>query len=97
MSGVVLEDGRLRVTGDLGFHNAARLWRESQPLFAAGGGPLEVDLSRVGRADSAGLALLVEWMREARRQGREIRFLGMPPQMLAIAGVSGLADLLPIA
>ncbi|HEB99345.1 MAG TPA: STAS domain-containing protein, partial [Thiotrichales bacterium] len=53
--------------------------------------------SGVGRADSAGLALLVEWMREARRQGREIRFLGMPAQMSAIAEVSGLSELLPVA
>ncbi|WP_258868027.1 lipid asymmetry maintenance protein MlaB [Alkalilimnicola ehrlichii] len=49
------------------------------------------------RADSAGLALLVEWTRVAQMQGQDIRFVKMSPQMQAIAEVSGLQDVLPFS
>ncbi|RKZ36358.1 MAG: sulfate transporter [Gammaproteobacteria bacterium] len=54
-----------------------------------------VDLSAVTRADSAGLALLLGWMRQNRRRQAGIRFRGMPPQMDAIAGISALDRVLP--
>lgn len=56
---------------------------------------LVFDLGGVERSDSAGLALLLEWVREAQRRGTEIRFQNMPPQMSAIARTSGLDKLLP--
>ena len=49
-----------------------------------------VDLAAVDRADSAGLALLVEWLRAARRRGARVRFANAPAQLRAIAGTSGL-------
>ncbi len=56
-----------------------------------------VDLREVERSDSAGVALLVAWMRSARQAQRDIRFLNMPSQMLNIARVSGLDAILPLA
>lgn len=56
---------------------------------------LVFDLGGVERADSAGLALLLEWLREAQRRGTEFRLQNMPPQMSAIARTSGLDTLLP--
>ena len=56
---------------------------------------LVLDLAGVERSDSAGIALLLEWVREAQRRGTEIRFRNMPPQMSAIARTSGLDKLLP--
>lgn len=60
-----------------------------------GQGELVFDLGKVERSDSAGLALLLEWVREAQRRGSKIRFRNMPPQMSAIARTSGLDKLLP--
>ena len=54
------------------------------------------DLAGVERADSAGLALLIEWMRRARRAGRPVRFLNLPPQMLEIARAASLDRVLPL-
>jgi len=54
-----------------------------------------VDLSAVTRADSAGLALLLGWMRQTRAREAGILFRGVPPQMEAIAGTSALGGLLP--
>jgi len=57
---------------------------------------ITVDLADVERSDSAGVALLVQWMREVRSQGKSITYLNIPSQMLAIARVSSLDTVLPL-
>jgi phospholipid transport system transporter-binding protein len=47
-------------------------------------------LRAVTRADSAGLALMVEWLREARRRGGRLEVVNMPDQMFGIAHMSKL-------
>ncbi len=89
-------DGVVRVSGDLTFATVTAVWRASRPLLAAGGGPLQFDLAGVGRADSAGLALLVEWLRSARDAGVDLVFQAVPAQLLAIARASGVDHLLPL-
>lgn len=90
------EAGRLNVVGDLNFQTVPALWADSEAVFRQAP-KLEIDLAAVSRADSAGLALLVEWMRQARRAGKPIRFYNIPRQMLAIARVSSLDQILPLA
>ncbi len=53
------------VGGELTFQTVPGLYRESAGWFA-GEGELVIDLAAVTRADSAGLALLVEWLKRAR-------------------------------
>ncbi|MGH8545957.1 MAG: STAS domain-containing protein, partial [Gammaproteobacteria bacterium] len=54
-----------------------------------------VDLKAVARIDSAGLALLVNWVRESRRHKVAIRFQNIPARMLAIAKICGVDKVLP--
>lgn len=89
-------EGRFRLSGALSFHTVPDLWQQTRGLFN-GCPALTIDLSGVERSDSAGLALLVEWMREAARCGAELRFVNMPAQMLAIARVSSLDRILPLS
>jgi phospholipid transport system transporter-binding protein len=49
----------------------------------------------VTRSDSAGLALLIEWLRESERLGKSITFLNMPAQMQSISRLCGLDGVLP--
>jgi len=55
-----------------------------------------VDLAGVTRSDSAGLALLVEWLRESELAGNTIRFVNVPAQLLSIARVCGLEEILSL-
>ena len=87
--------GRYALNGCLSFKTVDRLLRDSASLFSSAA-PLVVDLSGVERTDSAGLALLVEWMKMARRTGKGLTFCNMPEQMLEIARTCGLVDVLPI-
>jgi phospholipid transport system transporter-binding protein len=87
--------GRLEIHGDLSFESVPGLWNDCRSRLADNS-ELEIDLSHVQRSDSAGLALLVEWLRQARQTGKTIRFLNIPAQMLAIARVSCLDQVLPL-
>lgn len=57
---------------------------------------LILDLQGVTRTDSAGLALLMEWMRIAHHRHKRIVLRNMPAQMLAVAKVSELDQILPL-
>lgn len=91
-----LGDGRFRVSGVLDAATTPALLRESQERFADKKS-IDVDFSPVTESDSAGLALLIEWMRTARRQGQKLRFTNVPPQVAALARISEVDDLLATA
>jgi phospholipid transport system transporter-binding protein len=94
-AGVVEEGkGRYVVGAPLRFDTVPAIWLATRDLFR-GRASVTVDFRRVGEVDSAGLALLVEWMRAARREGAEVHFENIPRQMQAMARVSGLEGLLP--
>ncbi len=88
-------DGRVRLRGQLDVESVPALSEQVRQL-AAGGGELDVDLGGITHADSAGVALLVEWYRQARQHGQNLRFVNLPAQMQAIIRVSSLEQVLPI-
>lgn len=55
------------------------------------------DLAKVGEVDSSGLAVLFAWLRAANAGGRKLSFAGAPEQLLSLAAVYGVGDLLPLA
>jgi phospholipid transport system transporter-binding protein len=89
-----LDNGQFALSGDLIFESAPRLLLEGEAAFAAAG-RAEIDLARVGRIDSAGLALLLEWSIAARGGGRSVSYRNMPAGLAALAGISDVSELLP--
>jgi phospholipid transport system transporter-binding protein len=86
-------DGRFVLTGDMSFDTAEKILRESEGPFEHHT-RIEVDLSGVEKADSAGLALLLEWITWANHTVREIHYIGMPERILAIAKTTEVDHLL---
>ena len=86
-------DGRYSLHGEMSFDNAERILAASEQAFQAIDA-LELDLSQVGQADSAGLALLLEWKARAHERAAEIRFVGIPESLLAIAQTAEVSDLI---
>ncbi len=86
-------NGHFALSGDMTFHTAGLILSESEKLFDEHT-RIEVDLSAVKETDSAGLALLLEWITWANHTVREIRFLGTPEKIDAIAKTTEVADLL---
>ena len=96
MSKYTLEDlghGRFSLKGRMSFDTAGAILRESEELFEQHT-LLEVDLSGITHTDSAGLALLLEWITWANHTVREIRFDGMPEKIDAIAKTTEVDSLL---
>jgi phospholipid transport system transporter-binding protein len=85
----------LRIQGELDFDSVAALCAMAESLFLAE--PIrQIDLGGVRHSNSAGVALLVEWLRQARRRRWEPVFVNVPPQMRAIIAVADLETVLPV-
>ena len=91
-----LGDGRFALAGRIGFDNAARLLAEGDTALD-GVSAAEIDLSGVTQADSAALAVLLEWVAGARRRGRTLRYVSMPRTVAAFARISEVESLLRCA
>lgn len=73
----------LVLTGELDHAGAASALQAAR-AWAAGAGALRVELGGVDRCESAGVALLLEWLRLARRQGGTLQLLNPPAQLRAL-------------
>lgn len=86
-------EGRYAISGELTFATVPELWRSGLGDF--GSGPVQLDLAGITRVDSAGIGLLIALIRAVRKQGGDISLAHAPPQLMAIATVSGLDEVLP--
>lgn len=86
-------NGSWLLEGDLNF-SSVPVMLEPPPTALTGNREIQVDLKGVTRADSAGLALLLEWLRESERAGKTITFTHVPEQLLAISRLCGLDEIL---
>ena len=92
-----LDTHHFQVEGELSLVTAPDLLQSMPAQFPPVGSEAHIDLEGVTRSDSAGLALLVEWLRLAEGQGITLRFHNLPDQLREIARVSDLLPLLPLA
>jgi len=89
------DDGNWLLQGELGFASVPSVLQHAG-MNMLGKEQVTVDLRGVTRSDSAGLALLVEWLRESEIAGNTIKFVNVPAQLLSIARVCGLEDILSL-
>lgn len=89
------DTGEFAVRGELNFETVVPLWQQAAQRFQDQ--PfLRIDLGQVSRSDSSGVALLIEWLRQARERQQDVQFVNVPPQMLSIIQVADLDKLLPL-
>ncbi|MBI4696336.1 MAG: STAS domain-containing protein [Gammaproteobacteria bacterium] len=81
------------VCGPLTFDTVTAVWPQGVAALR-GPGPIQIDLAQVSRTDSAGLALLVEWLRTAKASGTKVLFRAPPDQMQQLAEACHLDGLL---
>ncbi|MGJ0516158.1 MAG: STAS domain-containing protein [Methylomicrobium sp.] len=91
MNGLNIVDqgaGHYLVDGDLTFATIDK--RTVKALaFLTTHKEITIDLARVGNTDSAGLALMIEWIKYCRAKRTLIRFSNVPKQLLSLARLSG--------
>lgn len=90
-----MDGTRLALSGELGFSTVMDVLEEGRRAIAsAPTAGTVLDLSGVTKSDSAGLALVVDWLRAARARGVTLAVEAAPAQLADIARVSGLESLL---
>jgi phospholipid transport system transporter-binding protein len=87
--------GRVGIAGPLDFSTVEALLPQLLGLLDDSG-PWLLDLGGITRANSAGLALLLEWTDQARQRGREVVLANLPAGLVAIARMSNCLELLPV-
>jgi len=56
---------------------------------------LQVDFAQVESVDSAAISMLLGWARAAQRGQRTLRVRNLPDDLLSLAHLYGVADLIP--
>jgi phospholipid transport system transporter-binding protein len=88
------EGPRLVVSGAVTLANAAALLEEGRRHLAEG--VQTVDLGEVNEMDSALLAVLLAWLRDAHGREGAISFVNLPESLRTIAQLYGVDSLLPV-
>lgn len=98
-AGVLLEQPNiLALSGVLDYSTGPALREEGVRLLRQiTANDVIVDCAAVTRASSVGLSLLLTFMREAAGLQRNLSIRNLPDEMLQIAQVSGLQEILPLA
>jgi len=88
------QDGNIwRLSGRLDSKSVPLLIDTDAALFSAGG-TITVDLSAVEQANSAGVALLIDWLRRAKENGQQLQFTQPSQQIRSLAKFGGADEIL---
>ncbi|MDP2760280.1 MAG: STAS domain-containing protein [Sideroxyarcus sp.] len=90
---IAREDGRLVVGGRLTIATVPELFEAGLQHLASE--DLLVDFSQVEAVDSAAVSMLLGWSRAAQRNQRTLRVTQLPDDLLSLARLYGVAELLP--
>jgi anti-anti-sigma factor len=83
----------LAVSGDLDIAGVEEFLAHAERLLATRAATVELDLSGMTFIDSSGLGALVRLQRSALASGQELRLVDVPPSVVRILELTGLADL----
>ena len=86
----------LEVTGALSFETLPAVLARTAEFVRRPDVPaaLTIDFKGVGDIDSSAVALLLEWRRQAAALGKRLAYVNLPPNLLALANLYGVADLI---
>ena len=89
-------DEVLALTGALSFETLPAVLAESAQYTARADLPdrLTIDFAGIDAVDSSAVALLLEWRREALRLGKVLEFINLPANLIALATLYGVAELI---
>ena len=86
----------LALDGALSFETLPDVLRASAEYAARPDLPdrLTIDFAGIDAVDSSAVALLLEWRRQAKRLGKRLEFVNLPANLIALATLYGVEDLI---
>jgi len=88
------EGALLRVHGPITMDSVEAVLEQGNARF--GTGEVTVDLAGVTEVDSSAVSLLLQWVREAQANGRQLRYVNLNSNVKSLAVLYGVIDLLPL-
>jgi phospholipid transport system transporter-binding protein len=89
------EGDRVRVSGRLTIETVTALFNTA--LQPERNGTLVIDLGQVEAVDSSAVSLMLSWVRRAQQNRVTLCFSHVPDNLLSLARMYGVAELLPIS
>ncbi|HQS57284.1 MAG: hypothetical protein B7Y56_00045 [Gallionellales bacterium 35-53-114] len=91
------DDSSLLVSGDVTMATVSALFREDLKLRPENAGSnTVVDFAQLEKVDSSAVSLMLVWLREAQRNKIDLRFANVPANLMSLAKLYGVAELLPL-
>ncbi|HYA37107.1 MAG TPA: STAS domain-containing protein [Candidatus Methylomirabilis sp.] len=84
------DNGVFALSGRVTFQTVPQFMARTDDWLQSGTKTVTIDMQGVTLADSAGVALMLEWLQRARAAGRELVFTNLPEQVRQLIHVSGL-------
>jgi anti-anti-sigma factor len=92
----VPDEVRVRLTGDLNARADETLAGAYAQVVALGPKRVTLDFGHVGYINSTGIALVVRFLADARRDGRTVRAIGLTEHYQEIFRITRLSDFMEI-
>jgi phospholipid transport system transporter-binding protein len=86
---------RIEVSGPLTLGKAREMLEAGNALISRP--EVTFDLAQVQEVDSSGLTIVFGWVRAAKSQGKVVRISNPPQNLLSLAELYGVTELLPLA
>lgn len=95
---ISVNEDQVSLSGDLNYTTVVSALNENVfGVNASASQAISVDFSEVVNVDSSALALMVHWLREAKKRNLIVEFNHTPPKLIALAEMSNLDEVLPIS
>ena len=86
------DQGTFALSGQMTFQTVPLFLAHTNEWLQGDARTVTIDMQGVTLADSAGLALMLEWLQRARAAGREMVFTNIQDQVRDLIRVSGLTQ-----
>ena len=84
---------KLEIGGELSFTTVPNINKSGLVFIKQTDNPV-FDLSSVSFSDNSGVALLISWKRCAKKLNKQVTFINVPKQLMALVVASGLKEIL---
>jgi anti-anti-sigma factor len=90
-------DACFALRGPVTLANLKDIRRQGEAALTTAGPRAVMDIAGLTSANSAALAVLMAWFRQAQTLGKTVVFTGVPTDLRKIIELSGMAEILPLA
>ena len=94
MAKISLSNNVMTLEGELVFSTAKKLLKTGSACLDKVSGDVVINMAGVNNSNSAGLALMIGWLRYAKQRNFPLTFQAVPEQLLHMAEITGVKDVL---